>query len=164
MTRQQDVGVGLVLVATDTTAQLVEVAQAKAIGAINDDGVGIGDIDAALNDGGGQQHVDLAIDKAGHHLLQFIALHLAVTHQDPRLGQKGVELLLHRVNRAHAVVQKEHLTSTPQLTLDGALDDPLVVLRHDGLHRQPILWRRLDGTHVTRACERQIQCARNGRG
>ena len=40
---QEQVGVGLVLVAAHPPAQLVEIAQAEPVGSVNDDGVGGGD-------------------------------------------------------------------------------------------------------------------------
>ena len=37
--------------APDAAAQLVEIGQAEAVGAVDDDGVGVGDVDAAFDDG-----------------------------------------------------------------------------------------------------------------
>ena len=79
-------------------------------------------------------------------------------------GTSVCELLRHRLDRQHAVVQEEDLPAAVQLALDGIADDALVVLRDDGLDRQPVLRRRLDGAHVARAGERQVERARNRRG
>ena len=70
----------------------------------------------------------------------------------------------HGFNRHHAVVQKENLPAAIQLALDGVADDAFVVLRHDGLDRQAVVRRRLDGAHVARAGEREVKRARNRRG
>ena len=64
----------------------------------------------------------------------------------------------------HAVVQEENLAAAIQFALDGVADDALVVLRDDGLDRQPVVRRRLDGAHVARAGEREVKRARNRRG
>jgi hypothetical protein len=53
----EQVGVGLVVGAPDPAAQLVQLGQAEAVGAVDDDGVGGGDVDAGLDDGGAQQQV-----------------------------------------------------------------------------------------------------------
>ena len=127
--RQQQVGVGLVLVAAHAAAQLVEVAQAEAVGAVNDDGVGIRNIQAALDDGGGQQHVGLAVDELGHDLLQLVAVHLAVADDDAGVRQERAELLGHGLDGHHAVVQEEDLAAAVQLALDGVADHALVVWR-----------------------------------
>ena len=49
--------------APDPAAQLVEIGQPKAIGAVDDDGVGIGNIEAALDDRGANEHVDFPRDE-----------------------------------------------------------------------------------------------------
>ena len=51
MARQQQVGVSLVLVTPDPSAQLVKIAQAEAVRAVNDDRVRVWNIEAALDDG-----------------------------------------------------------------------------------------------------------------
>ena len=67
------------------------------------------------------------------------------------------------VNGADAVVQKKNLPAAVHFPLDGVADQPLVVLRHDGFHRQPVLRRRFNRAHVARAGQREIQRARNRR-
>src|ERR1035441_7694505 len=47
--RQQQIRVGLVLVTANPAAQLIEVAQAKPVGAVDDDRVRVRNIEAALD-------------------------------------------------------------------------------------------------------------------
>ena len=84
--RQKDVGVGLVLVAADAAAELVEIAQAEPVGAVDDDGVGVGNIEAALDDRGADEHVDLAFDEPVHDVFEFVFAHLAVADIDAECG------------------------------------------------------------------------------
>ena len=44
--RQHEIGVGLVPGAADAPAQLVKVGESEAVGAVDDDGIGVGDVDA----------------------------------------------------------------------------------------------------------------------
>ena len=162
--RQQQIGVGLVLVTPDPPAQLVKIAQAKAVRAVNDDGVRIRNIEAALDDGRRKQHVRLAVDEFRHHFLEFVRFHLAVADDDARVGHQRLQFRPHDFDGHHAVVQKENLPAAIQLALDGVANDAFVVLRHDGLDRQAVVRRRLDGAHVARAGEGEIKRARNGRG
>ena len=90
--RQEQVGIGLVFVAAHATAQLVEVAQAEAVGAIYDDGIGIRDIEAAFDDGRGEEDIGFAIDESGHDFFEFVAIHLAMTDNDARLGNEAAQL------------------------------------------------------------------------
>src|SRR5262245_22765053 len=50
LTREEKVGIGFVLGAPDSPTQLIKVGQSEAIGAIDDDGIGIRNIEAALDD------------------------------------------------------------------------------------------------------------------
>ena len=79
-------------------------------------------------------------------------------------GRSARELLGHGLDRHHAVVQEEDLPAAVQLALDGIPDHALVVLRDDGLDRQPVVRRRLDGAHVPRARQRQVERAGDRRG
>ena len=164
MPRQEEVSVGLVFVTSHPAPQLVEIAQAEPVGAINDDGVGVGNIEAAFNDRRGEQDISLAIDEPGHHLLQVIAVHLAMADDDSRVGEQRLELLGHRLDGHDAVVQEKDLAAPVQLALNGIADDTLVVLSDDGFDRQPVLRRRLDGAHVTGAGERKVKSPWNRRG
>ena len=64
--------------AADATSELIEVGQAKAICAIDDDRISIGDIEAAFDDGGGNEDVGLAVDELVHDLLEVVFIHLTV--------------------------------------------------------------------------------------
>ena len=48
--RDQKISIRLVLVAAHPSAQLVEIAQTEAVGAVNDDRVRVGDVETALDD------------------------------------------------------------------------------------------------------------------
>ena len=70
----------------------------------------------------------------------------------------------YRVDGHDPVVQEKHLAAPVQLALNGVADDPFIVLRDDGFHRQPVLGRRLNGAHVARAGQRQVKRPRNRSG
>src|SRR5581483_1279276 len=71
--RKKEIGVGLVFVTSHAAAELVEVAQAETVGAVDDDGVGVGNIEAAFNDRGRQEDIKLAVDKCGHDFFELVA-------------------------------------------------------------------------------------------
>ena len=79
-------------------------------------------------------------------------------------GKSRLQSVGHRLNRHHAVVQKENLPAAVQFALDGVADDALVVLGDDGFDRQAVMRRRLDGAHVARAGQREVKRARDRRG
>ncbi len=53
----QQIGVGALAGAADPAAQLVELGEAETVGAVDDDGVGAGDVEAVLDDGAADQDV-----------------------------------------------------------------------------------------------------------
>ena len=83
--RQQQIRVSLMLVAPDAPAQLVKLAQAKTVGAVNDDGVRVRNIEAALDDRRRKQNIRLAVDEFRHHLFQIVRVHLPVADDDARV-------------------------------------------------------------------------------
>ena len=61
--RCQQVAEGFFIAATHTASHLMQVTEAEVLCLVDDDGIRIGDVDAALNDGSGQQDVIIIIRK-----------------------------------------------------------------------------------------------------
>ena len=128
-----EVGVGLVTGAADAAAELVEVGEAEAVGAVDDDGIGVRDIDAAFDDGGADEDVGLTGDEAVHDFLELTFLHLTVTGFDGgAFGAEGEEFFDHAFDAADAVVEEEDLALAVEFAFDGFLDDAFVVGADDG--------------------------------
>lgn len=51
-----------------TAPELVQIAQSEVLRVVDDDRIGIGHVDARLDDRRGHQHVELAVDKVHHQL------------------------------------------------------------------------------------------------
>ena len=64
----------------------------------------------------------------------------------------------------NAVVQVKHLPAALQLAAHGVTQHVPVVLHNEGLHRDAVLRRLLDGRHVADAGQCHVQRARDGRG
>jgi hypothetical protein len=161
--RVQKVGVGLVVGAPNAAAQLVELREAELVGIVDDDRVDVGDVDPVLDDRGRNEHVDVALDEAGHHGLELALGHLAVANGDARLGNELFERAGDGVDRLDPVVNVIHLTAAIELGHDRALHDRIGRRHDDGLDRHPILGRGLNQREITHAHERHLQRARNRR-
>ena len=122
----EEVGVGALRAAPDPAAQLVELRQAEGVGAVNDEGVGVGDVEPRLDDGGAEQQVGLAVHEGKHHPLQLVFLHLAVADGDPCLGHDAGQMLRHGADALHPVMDEEDLAAAAQLP-QHRLPDQLVV-------------------------------------
>src|SRR5258707_1110204 len=84
--RRNQIGVSSMVRPSHAAAQLVNLGKPEAIGAIDDDGVGRGYIDAAFDDGGAYQYVEAAVIEIQHELFQLTFTHLTMPHRDMRLG------------------------------------------------------------------------------
>ncbi len=81
------------LVAPHAAAQLVQIGQAVAVGLVDEDGVGVGNIQPAFDDRGGQQNVELVGDEIQHHLFQLMLRHLAVGDANAGVGHDVLQLV-----------------------------------------------------------------------
>ena len=82
----EEVRVGTFTAATNATSNLVQLAQAKALGAIDNQGVGVWNIDSGLDDRGRNQHIEALFPEVNHHLLECRLTHLPVSNGDARFG------------------------------------------------------------------------------
>src|SRR5471030_2421750 len=162
--RRQQVRVSLVMTATDPAAQLVQLRQAKLVGTLDDDGVGAGHVDAGLDDGRGDQHVEALVVEVAHHLFEFAFAHLPVADADPSFRHQFGEVGGAFLDGLHVVVQVVNLAATQQFTEQGFLDRAFVLLHDEGPHRQATGRRRSDDRQVAHARHRHVQRARNRRG
>jgi len=117
----------------DTPAQLIQLGETEAVGAVDDDGVGVGNVDAGLDDGGAYQHVKTMVIEIRHHPFQVALAHLSVGHRHPCLGNQRLEFARLFFDGLHIVVQEEQLTAAADFTQAGLLDH--------GLAAAPVRWR-----------------------
>ena len=80
----QQIAIRPVLVPPDPSAQLMQIGQTVAIGLVDKDRVGVGNVEAALDDRRRKQEVELVFDESDHHLFQFVIRHLGVPDPEPR--------------------------------------------------------------------------------
>ena len=159
-----EVGIGVLVAAPDPAAQLVELGQAEAVGAVDDDRVRPRDVQAVLHDGGGDQHVGLVVGELHHHLLEPALGQLAVGGDDPRLGDHLPDRPGQRRQRLDAVVHHEDLPAAAKFLAHGLRQDVLAEGNHVGLDRHAARRRRLDDRQIANAGQGHLQRAGNRRG
>ncbi len=125
----EQVGVGPAAAAADAAAQLVHLAEAEQVGALDDEGVHRRHVDAALDDRRAHEHVVAALPEVDDDLLQRALVHLPVGDGDARLGHQLAQPAGGHVDRLHPVVHPEHLALAEQLAADRLDGDALVVAR-----------------------------------
>ena len=149
--------------AADAAADLVELREAERVGALDDQRVGLRDVDARLDDGRRDEHVGVSAKERVHLLLELALAHLSVRDEEAQFGRELLQLLRDLLDRLDAVVQIERLSAALVLPLERRLHDLLVVLADGGADRPAALRRRLDDRDVAQAGQRHVQRPRNRR-
>src|SRR5437899_1775604 len=120
--RVEEVRVRALAPTANPTSQLVQLRQPESVRPLDDEGVGIGDVDAALDDGGANQYVELLLPEADDDVLERVLGHLAMRRLDPRLRHELAEPLGDAINRLDTVVDVEDLTFPKQFAADRCSD------------------------------------------
>jgi hypothetical protein len=153
-----------VLVAADAAAELVEVGEAEIFGFVDEHGVGVGDIDAGLDDGGGDEDVGLVADELVHDGFELVLVHLAVADDDAGVGDHLADLVGDGFDVVDLVVDEEDLAVAGELALQGLLDARLVVGDDLGDDAAAVGGGRGEVADVADAQERHVEGARDGGG
>ena len=161
---RQEVAKRFAIRATHAAAHLVEVAQSEMVGGINDNGVGVTDVDTILHDGGGDEYVVIVVGKAQNDFLQFGGGHLPMTDSHAGIGHIFLYQFFEVLKRRDAVSHDVSLSVPTHFEINGIgnyLVTKGVYLR---LYRASVGRWRLDDAKVARAHQRELQGARNGCG
>ena len=157
------IGKGVSAGTAHTAADLMQLGKAQLVGILDDQGVDIGNINTRLNDGGADQNLDFPVCHALHDVGKLLLIHFAVGsgyfHIAQPVFQPGGGLL----DALRAVVQVVDLPAPVQLPADGVIQQPVIVLQHEGLHRVAVTGRLFDGGHVPQTGERHVQRSGDGR-
>ena len=130
---------------------------------VDDDGIGVGNIDTRLNDGGGQQNVIGAFDKVEHDFFELLAIHLAVPNSNAHSWTQALDHAGEFFDIRKSVIDKKHLAAAPYLISNG-IAYLFFVKRYDiGQYRLAIWRRRINDAEVTGTHQRKLQGARYGR-
>ena len=97
--------------AADAPTQLVQLRQAEAVGTVDQDGVGCGDVYAGLDDGRTEQHVVALLQEFAHDALELAFAQLPVGDCNACLRQQALELVAHHLYAVHFVMQEIHLAA-----------------------------------------------------
>ncbi len=124
----QQVGVGALAAASHASADLVELGEPERVGVLDDQRVGLRDVDARLDDRGAHEHLGAAAQVVHHHRLELALAHLAVRDREAHARAQRAQPLGGLLDRLDAVVQEERLPAALVLAQDRPLDELLLVL------------------------------------
>ena len=143
--------------------QLIELRETELVGAVNNDGIGVGKIEPRFDDRRANQDLRLVFQKIEHDFLQLPGPHLAVRYGQLCLGDRVGQLERQPVDGFDPIVEEKHLPTALHLTQDRVANDPFVVAGHVSLDRQPIRRRCFDDAQLANADHRHMQGARDRR-
>ena len=93
----------------------MQLGEAELVGAMDDDRIGGGNVDAGLDDRGAKQQIDALLVEVSHHPFQLALVHLSVRDRDARFGKERGELFAHAPDRVDVVVQEVDLSAALEL-------------------------------------------------
>ena len=160
---QREQRIGAHLGAADTAPELVELRQAEHVGPVHDQRVGGRDVEAGFHDGGGEQHVVLAIVEGVHDVVEFAGRHLAVGDGHLQFRHLSLEEILDFRQIRNARHDVERMAAAITLAQQRLADDQRVEGRDESAHRHAVDRRRGDQRQFAHPGQRQLQRARNGR-
>ena len=160
---EQQVAIGFVLVPPHPAPQLVKIRQAIPIGIIDENRIGVGNIQSAFDDRRRDQHVEFAGDEVRHDFFEITFVHLAMADAKPRFGHEGFELLSNQVDVVDAIVDKKDLAAAIDFTQDRVANDFVVESQDLGGDGSPILRWRFQVGNIAHADQRHVQRSGNRR-
>ncbi len=118
--------------ASHPAAQLIELCQPQLVGAVHDNGVGIGNINTAFDNRRAQQQIETLVIEILHDLLQFFFAHLPVGGAYLCFRHQISKLFCNAFNRADFIMQKIDLPTATDFTQDGLTQQGVVPFPDEG--------------------------------
>ena len=160
---EHEIGVRLPVRASHAAFKLVHLREAEALRIFDDERVGMGVVDAAFDNRGGNEHIDLARAEIFHHAFELFFAHLAVRHANARFSSGFLHATDGFFDCAHAIAHVIYLSTAMQFAANGIaydIDIPFAYVHFDGA---PVARRRKNEAHVAHARKAHLHGAWNGR-
>ena len=162
--RRDQIAEGLSVAPPDPTPHLVQIGQAEVLGLVDQNGIGIGDVQSVLHNGRADQHIEASFHEAQEQLFQFLSLHLTVPYGHPCIWYDPLDHARHFSDVLHPVVYEEDLSATFEFEGNGIPDPGLIKGDELGVDRLAIgRWRGHDA-EVTCGHQGKLQGPRDGSG
>ncbi len=107
----EEIGVGAAVGAADAATELIQLREAVAFGVLDDHGVGERDVEAVLDDGGADKHVEFVLHEAEEDTFEFRFAHLAMADADAAIGEHFADHGGAHHDRVDAVVDEVDLAA-----------------------------------------------------
>ena len=133
------------------------------MGTIDDNRVGIRNIDTVLYNCRREQHIVVVVLEVKDNLFQFFGFHLSVSHSNTCIRHILLNHLFDTRQIADAGINEIHLSITRHLEIDGIGNNLRTKGMYLCLNRIAVGRRGLNDTQVTCPHQRELQGTGNGR-
>ena len=161
--RNEQVAEGFPVRTPDAPAKLVQLGEAEPVRPIDDDRIGVGYVQAVLDDAGAYEYVESSADKIRHDPFQLAGFHLPVRRSHAYVRGDEAQGVRHFVDIADVVVQKKDLSAPADFVQDGVPDQVLVEGVYFRIDRLPVRRRRGDERQIPGAQQRELKRSGDGR-
>ena len=142
---------------------LVQLRQTEILRPVHDDRIGQGHVQSVFHNRSTQQYIATSFIERHHGVFQPVFTHLPMTDAHIDARHQPLQPFRNQRKTADTVMNVIDPAAPAQLPLQGFLNHALVIFRHIGFHRQAILRRRLDETHIPAADQSHMQRTGNRR-
>ena len=142
----------------------MQIRQAELLGVIDDNGVGIRNVDTAFDDTCRYQYVVFVVHEVENLLFQFFRFHLSVCYTDTGIGNFPFHQGFYLVDILNTVVDEENLSVTTHLEVDGFADDVRIEAFYFRLYRITVGRRCRNATQISSSHQRELKGSRNRSG
>ena len=129
------------LIPADATSQLVQIRKAVSIRLIDENGIGIGDVETTFDDRGGDEDIRAPLHKSDHRRFHRIFVHLSMHDVDRCFRNQCVNFVGNRLDIVNAVMNEIDLAISIQLTNDCRTNQFTVPAAYPSLYGHAILRR-----------------------
>ena len=131
----------------------MEITQSKVLRLIDNDSVGIRNINTTFDDCSCQEYIIVVVDKIQNNLLQLCRFHLSMSNRYTAIRDMTFDHRFQFRQVRNPVIDKEDLTVAAHLKIDGIRYHFFIKSMHFGLNRIAVGWRSRNHTQV--ACTHQ---------
>ena len=154
--RHREISVGALLAAPHAAAQLVQLGEAEAVGAVDDQRIDPRHVEARLDDGGRQQKFVAPVVERRHGFFEAFAGHAPMRDDDADVGDDAADFRRRSLKVLDPRTYAENLPAAVAFAQDRLAQGRRVPGEDEGPHRETVDGRRRDQAQAAHARERHL--------
>ena len=139
--RHKQVRIGTVKASADPATKLIELTETETVRPVDHNSVGIGKIEAILDNHRTEQNIHIAVLKSFHRRFKLFFRHLAVRDHNLRLGNDTLQHGTHRIDGTDPVMHEKHLSIAGNFAVYRLFYKLFIEWTYLGDNWQPVLRR-----------------------